>query len=100
VRSFGVVGGAGDGEFLVCEPEGVGGAGEDERERLAGLGRGAGVDVGLRVAHGVEDVAARVADDDASPVDALEERAAPDGGERTVLRQADATLRETTHRRA
>ena len=37
VRLLGVVRGARDGQLLVREPEGIGGAGEDERDGLEGL---------------------------------------------------------------
>jgi len=85
VRFLGVVRGAGDGELLVREPQSVGGAREDERDRLEGFGRGSGVCVPFRIAHGLDDLPFRVADGDAPPVDALDERTAPDGDERRVL---------------
>src|SRR3712207_3080861 len=85
VRLFAVVRGAGDGELLARQAEGVGGPREDERQRLEGLGRGARVDVACRVAHGLDDVTLRVADGDAPAVDALDELPAPEGDERRVL---------------
>ena len=72
----------GDGEFFVRQAEGVGGSGEDERESLERLGRGAGVEVGFGIADAFEYVAFRIADDEAPTVDALDERAAPHGYER------------------
>src|SRR3712207_6882053 len=39
VRLFAVVRGAGDGELLARQAEGVGGPREDERQRLEGLGQ-------------------------------------------------------------
>jgi hypothetical protein len=85
VRFLGVMRGAGDGELLVRQAQGACGAGEDEGKRLEGLGRGARIDVAFRVANGLDDVSFRVADGDASPVDALDERPAPEGDERRVL---------------
>ena len=82
VSLLGVVRGAGDGEFFVRQAEGVGGSGEDERESLKRLGRGAGVEVGFGIADTFEYVAFRIADDEAPTVDALDEHAAPHGYER------------------
>src|SRR5918994_602507 len=84
-RLFAVVGGAGDGELLTRQPHRLGGSGEDERQRLEGLGRGARVDVALRVADRFDNVPLRVADGDAPAVDALDQRTAPEGHERRVL---------------
>ena len=84
---------------LVRQPEGVGGAREDERERLERLGRGAGVDVGFGVADGLEYVAIGVADDETPAVDALDERAARDGRERGVLGQTGVVRDLATHPR-
>jgi hypothetical protein len=85
VRLLGVVRGAGDGELLVSQTKGIRGAGENERQRLEGFGRRACVDVALRLAHGLDDVSFRVADGEAPPVDALDERSAPESDERRVL---------------
>src|SRR5215217_454157 len=85
VRLLGVVRGTGDGELFVRQAESVGGAGENKGQRLEGFGRGAGVDVALRVAHGLDDVPFLVADGDAPPVDAFDQRPSPEGDERRVL---------------
>ena len=87
MRPLGVVRAAGDGDLLVREPEVVRGAGEQEREGLKRLRRGAGVDVAVRVPDGVEDSAGRVTGRDAAPVDALDDGAAPEGDERLVFRE-------------
>jgi hypothetical protein len=85
VRFLGAVRGAGDGELLVREPQRVCGTGADERDRLEGFGRGAGVCVAFRVAHGLDELPFGVADGDASPVYVLHEIAASHGDERCVL---------------
>src|SRR5919112_1691400 len=87
VRLLGVVRSAGYGELSICQSKGVGGARKDERQRLERLGRGAGVDVGLRIAHGLEHLAIGVADNETTAVDALDERSAHEGCERCVLGQ-------------
>ncbi len=100
MRLLGIVRGAGYGELTIRQPEGFGGARENERERLERLGRGADVDVGLGVADGLEHVAIRVADGETAAVDALEEIAARDGRDRGVLRQTGVAAHPATHPRS
>jgi hypothetical protein len=97
VGHFGVVRGAGYGELSICQSKGVGGARKDERQRLERLGRGAGVDVGLRIAHGLEHLAIGVADNETTAVDALNERSAREGCERCVLGQTGVAWDLATH---
>src|SRR5829696_2063099 len=99
VRLLGVVRSADYGELSVRQPEGVGCARADERERLERFGRGAGVDVGFGVANGLEYVAIGVADDETTAVDALDQRAPREGGERCVLWQTGGAWNLATHLR-
>jgi hypothetical protein len=99
VRLLGVVRSAGYGELSIRQPQGVGGPREDERQRLERLGRRAGVDVGLRIADGLEHVATGVADSETPAVDALDERSARDGRERGVLGQTGLAWDLATHPR-
>jgi hypothetical protein len=99
VGILGVVRGASHGEFLVRQPELVGGSGENQREGLKRFAGGSGVDVGSGIAHGFQQLAFRVADGETTAVDALDERAAPDGRERGILGQSSLVYHRATHRR-
>ena len=99
VRLLGIVRSADYGELSIRQPEGVGCARVDERERLERFGRGAGVDVGFGVANCFEYVAIRIADDETPAVDALDQRAPRDGSERGVLRKTSLARDRATHPR-
>jgi hypothetical protein len=96
---LGIVRGAGHGEFLIREPELVGCPGENQWEGLERFARGSRIDVGLGVADGFQQVAFRVADGETTAVDALHERAAPDGHEGSILGQSSLVYRRVTHQR-
>src|SRR5215203_6823049 len=99
MRFLGVVRSADYAELSIRQPEGVGCARVDERERLERFGRGAGVDVGFGVANGLEHDAIGIADGETPAVDALHQRAARDGSERDVLGQTCVAWALATHPR-
>src|SRR5919199_1507377 len=84
VPGLGAMGGAGDRNLLTREPEDVGRPGENERQRLERLGRGSQADVPLGVSPRLDNPAARVRYDVASPMYALDEAPTPHGDDRRV----------------
>jgi hypothetical protein len=84
VPRLATVGGAGNRELLARDPELVRRPGEDERQRLEGLGRGTQVYETLGVAQRVQRLPPRVAHYVAAAMDALDKLPTPDGGNRRI----------------